>query len=747
MKFFTLPVVIILTAGFANVTAQSKDSQKYRKESEEMRKTVWAWDMPQFKATNVPAEYAKASKVVLAQHTELTADSKSKIVYTGFAFGAKKELSISEVVREMVKLNDKTAIDDYSELSFTQFEKRSAFFGSNKVTAFVGVRIIKPNGKVTEINADDIVLTKDESKEKKAKLAIPDLEPGDIIDYFIATEKLLENDFSTKVYNVILFDEAPILSLSFHGQLGKKFAVDYRSYNGAPDLKVSKNDDKDIIIDVVKKNIPPFETALWVAPGLQLPFIRMNISLGLRGPAGRDANKPGEINKLTVSDEGINEKISHLASGYNNNYRLKVARWQFKEIVDDAEKKAKQMNLRFKDMSDKERAALLFYTFRYNKFLNFDISLLSKKIDIGNYRFDNNAINLYCILKAADIDASMLLSASRTGVRMNEAMDGDDINVATFLTGTPDYLDLEYVYDAPFVVPAQVEGLTDTKKLTFSDKSASAKSIETGPKVPVSSSYANAHIENLKLSLSADKNNIAVERSTTLKGLNKVDAQRALILYEDFYEEERKAFNDEKTLIESLEDDKKSKKYVDEVQSAFAGARKNQKDAFLEEAKGWFEQDITGLKNCKTDTLGVRHTAPNFVYSSSFTIGNLVKKAGNNMIVEIGKIEGQPLIIKNEQRKREIDAYMPYARSIEYNIEFEIPDGYTVEGLQALNKNVTNDAGFFIVEASATKNLVTVKIKKHYLHNFEPSKNWDKLVEFTDAAGDWANSKLLLKKG
>ncbi|MDQ6844230.1 MAG: hypothetical protein M3Z92_07750 [Bacteroidota bacterium] len=36
--------------------------------------------------------------------------------------------------------------------------------------------------------------------------------------------------------------------------------------------------------------------------------------------------------------------------------------------------------------------------------------------------------------------------------------------------------------------------------------------------------------------------------------------------------------------------------------------------------------------------------------------------------------------------------------------------------------------GFFIAEASATEKIVTLKIKKHYLHNFEPSKSRDKIL-------------------
>jgi len=214
MKLFMLSAAVFFSAAFTTVNAQSKDDEKYRKQSEEMRKIVWAWDKPQFKVKNVPQQYTNASKVIIAHHTELTADSKSKFAFYGLGFGPKKEQTLTEVVREMVKVNDKNAVTDYSELSFTQFERTSGFYTSDKTTSYVGVRVIKSN----------------------AKVAIPDLQPGDILDYFIATEQNLTNDMSNKPYRVLLFDDAPILSLSFHAQLGKKYAIEYRSYNGAPEI-------------------------------------------------------------------------------------------------------------------------------------------------------------------------------------------------------------------------------------------------------------------------------------------------------------------------------------------------------------------------------------------------------------------------------------------------------------------------------------------------------------------------------
>lgn len=756
MKSFLLSVTVIISTIFTPANAQTREAEKYRKESEDMRKQVWAWNKPQFKVRNIPAQYANASKVVLAHHTELTADSKSKFAFYGFAFGLKKEEAISEVVRKMVKINDKNAVADFSEISFTQFQKTSGFFAIEKTTSYVGVRIIKPNGTIKEINADDIVLTKDESAVKKAKVAIPDLQPGDIVDYFIATQQFVTNDLGTKPYQVLLFDEAPVLSLSFHAQLGKKFAIQYRSYNGAPELIVSKNDDKDIIVDVEKTDIAPFETALWVAPGMQLPFIRMNIALGYKGLGSKmlDSKKPGEVSKKTNNEEYIEDKASSLSISYYNGYWMKAAKKEFDNIEDEAKKKLKQNKINFKDLSDEDKAATLFYTLRFTKFLNFDINELTKKINISNYNYNGLGFVMFCTLKAAGLDPAILVSTNRTGYRLEEVMNADDLESTAYLTGPNKFLSMQSVYDVPFTAPAEIEGLTGNKSFTFDHpnaimsykKMAGLTNVDAGPNVPASSSDKNTHIENLKLALSAEKNNLLLHRSSTLKGYYKADVQKQLILYEDFYEEERKAFNDEKSLIEELEDGRKSKKYVDEVKSAFAEARKKQKDAFTKEAKDWFEQDIINLKDYKTDNLGVRHTSPDFVYSSTFNLEGLVKKAGNNIIIEIGKIQGQPLVVKQEQRKRTIDIYMPFARSIDYNIELQIPDGYSAEGIAALNKKVETEAGYFIAEANTTDKTVTIKIKKHYLHNFELAKNWDNMMLFMDAANEWVNAKLLLKK-
>ena len=757
MKIAQLLKIVCFTLLPVIALAQKQDAEKYRKASEEVRKQVWGWDKPQFKIKDIPSQYANASKVIIAQHTELSAESKSKFAFYVISFTVKKEQTISEVVREMVKLNDKTAVEEYSQISFTQLINHSGFFIKDKLTTYVGVKVIKPNGTVKEINADDIVLTKDETKEKKAKLAIPDLQPGDILDYFVATEQIVTNDFSTSTYDVALFDDAPVLSKSFHSQLGKKYSVEYRSYNGAPELQVDKNDNNEIIMDVEKKNMAPFETSLWVYPARQLPFIRMHIALGYKGLGSRfmGTKRPGEVLKNNDPDEYIEEKAKRLSETYFSGYWMQNAKRQYEDIEKDAKKKAKQMGQNFKDFSDVDKAALLYYTLRFTKLINFDIDNLAKTIYVGDNFYNGLAFPLFATFKAAGLDPAILVSAYRSGVRITELMDASDLTTTAYITNSNQFYSIRTVFDVPFEIPDEIEGMTGNKSFTFDNPKlmvASSKkieqltNIEAGPNVPVTEAGSNARIENLKLAITADKSKMEVKRRTVVKGHFKADLQRKLITYEDLYESERNSFKEEKSLVEELQDGKKSKKYVDEVVNAFAEARKKQKEASLKEVKDEFDQEITEFSNFKTESLGIRHTAPDFVYSSSFNLAGLIKKAGNNLIIEIGKIQGNPIKVKQEQRKRDIDIYMPYARTIEYNIELEIPDGYTVEGVDALKKKVTNETGSFITEATVSGKTVTIKVKKQYLHGTEPAANWDKILEFIDASNDWLNAKLLFKK-
>jgi hypothetical protein len=745
----------VLCSAYFSSFAQSKETIAYRKESEDMRKSVWAWENAKFKVRDIPQKYANASKIIIAHHTELTADSKSTVAFYGLGFGTKHKQNLTEIVREIVKLNDKNAVTEYSELSFTQFEKRSGFYTSDKTSTYLGVRVIKADGTVKEINADEVVLTKDAANEKQAKLAIPDLQPGDILDYFFATAQNTTNDFATKVYTLLLFDNAPVLSYSFHSQLGKKFAIEYRSYNGAPEITINKSAESDIVIDVQKNDMPPFETNLWVSATRQLPFIRMNISQGYKGmgSAAMGMSKPGEIKKIVNSQNALEEKSREFSMQYYNGYWIRANKTEYTSMEGLAKVYAKQMGVDYKTMSRDEKAALLFYTARFYWFMRFHIDDLESKMNLGSKRFDGFPFSMFALLKAADLDPAIMIYEDRTGFRMNEAMNGSDLGAVAYLPGTNKYFSMTSVFDVPFTTPASAEGAKSTKSFTFDHpamvgpaKIGNLTEVAPGPNVTTSKSADNARIEKLQISFTAGQTSLSVKRNTTLKGHYKLDEQTKLVVYEDIMDYESKVFKQKQLLLDEIASSKSGKKYINELRNAFAEARKKQKDAFLKEAKDWFEQEVTELQDYRIDNPGIRHTAPDFVYSSNFQLGGLVKKAGNNIIVEIGKIQGTPLVIKEEQKKRALDVYMPFARSIEYHLEIAIPEGYTAEGVAALNSKVQNETGYFITEANSNGQTVSIKIMKHYLSSYEPLQNFEKILAFVNASSEWTNAKLLLKK-
>ena len=755
MKFILIKLCLITFSFlFPLLVFSQKDVKKYKEEANAMRKDVWEWNKPEFAVRNIPAEYSNASKVVIARHIEINADSKKKAKLTMGGLGMYRQLMLTEIAREAVKINDKAALSDYSEIEFTQIEKRSGFFIDQTTMVYIGVRVIKGDGKVVEINADDIVLTKDEKRQKEAKLAIPDLQVGDIVDYFLAKQKNMEQLTTNTIssYAFSLYDDVPVLHYSIHCEFGKKYAIEYRLYNGAPDFKNTTTDQDDNVLDLVKKNIPAYaESNLWTSPYRQLPMIRMNVMVGYKGMfAGRlNAREPGKIYKDQNTAEfvedlknGIVEQRRYILKNVGTQYNMSFVVWD-----------------RFKDLkkNNKNRPldsimAEAYYLHRFSSFLDpYNFSKIETYIDLPKSGVEENA-NIYRyggLLKEIDVDNQLVSITSRSGPEFKDIMGVGDINYMISAQGAkPIFFGVTDIFSPAFYVPYYFENTDKVITLdTKGPKNLNPKSFDQAfTKIPASNADQNLHIEKLDVAISPDAGNVQVNRRTLLKGHYKSNVQKQLILYEDYYETERKNLGLKKSMIEELQSEKRWKKFGEELKIAFDQARSKHKDAFVAEAKEWFEQEVIDMADHKVEELGIRHTNPDFIYSSKFKMGGLVKKAGNNLILEVGKLQGSPLKINSDQRKRTLDVYMPFARSIQFDINIEIPDGYTVEGVDALNKKVENGTGSFIAEATTTGKMIIIKAKKSYTHAFEPAANWEKLLAVIDAANDWGNSKILLKK-
>lgn len=747
--FFLLAIVPIIALTQKN-KVEEKETAKYNVGAETIRKEVWAWNKPEFAVRKVPAEYANASKVILARHIEINFDSKLTTGANGFLVLLYRELMATEILRELVKINDKSAIDDYSEISFKQIERRGGLFLDKITNIYVGVRVLKPDGNIKEINTDDFVLTKNESKIKEAKLAIPDLQVGDIIDYFVCKQTSMPKGMSgLPFYNFTLFDDAPILHYSIHGEFGKKYAIEYRCYNNAPDFKISKGDDKENILDLVLKNVPPYSGFdFWTSSYRQLPMIRMGFHVGTLGPIGDGFNprKPGTVYRNVETEEFIRDELNLIAR--KQFYEHGEYGWSMPPILTEY---YKGLYKNKKNISIDSFAAELFYIFRFDDLFQFDLE--NDKIDEvlarlqRPYILSHYSLEMSKYFKQFELSNDKVLVTAQQGPRMNEILSTRDINYLVVIKAAkPLFFSFYDAFSPAFYIPHEFENATsavavNTKSLKTLDMHRFERS---SIDIPGSGAEQNKRVEKLQINFDIDK--LQISRTTILKGHFKSDIQKKLVLLEDYYNEEKKVFSLGSSLIDYLKRNKSAATFAEELETAFSLAKKHQRESFLAESREWYDQEITDFTDHKLENLGLRHSNPDFVYSSKFKIAGLVKKAGNNFIIEVGKLQGSPLKIDDEQRKRTLDVYAPFPRSFEYDFSFQIPPGYSVEGVKELNRRVENETGYFIAEATTDGKMVTIKVRKSYNHAFEPASNWNKMLAFIDAANEWTNAKLLLKK-
>lgn len=89
---------------------------------------------------------------------------------------------------------------------------------------------------------------------------------------------------------------------------------------------------------------------------------------------------------------------------------------------------------------------------------------------------------------------------------------------------------------------------------------------------------------------------------------------------------------------------------------------------------------------------------------------------------------------------------MGFPRAFENEIVFTIPEGFSVSGLDKLNKKVENETGGFTSTAEVQGNQLVIKTLKYYKNYYEPNTNWNKMIQFLDAAYQFTQEKVLLKK-
>jgi len=730
--------LLITTALFA------QDNIPYAEKARQIQKDVWGNAAPEFKLTTVPANLANESAVILARSFSLQRTSKPRIKFMLITAGVTAKTVKLTTFHERVKINDKVALEGFSTLEYQKKLDQSRSFLFNKFAnvhdTYIGAKIIKPNGTETIVNTGEEVLLKDEQKDQKGKLAIPGLQVGDILDYYISNTDITEtgegNSFRDNDNLFLLTDEYPVVYYSLDFQYNKKIHVQYIAANGAPRFEESNNDAGDLLMSLKLRNLPKYQSTFWASPLRQYPYLEVGSSYG------------SKMNTMFGYDYESNPNASRFE---NNEIGFEGT---FKEYpgFDDIEKKLKDYFGSHKNLKNAPLDSVLKVLYDQWKFDVF-CSYSGKELeDIGemNYRQAQSrhaASIMSMMLTDLNIDNSVVLVASRNSNSLENVYNADDMSALLLInTSTPYYLCFDDVVTHFNEIPGRFQG----EKVTVlypKRHNAQKYSFQAGETtLPVAPAADNAVEENLQVSLlPSNAQKLKIIRTVKERGELRHSDQKLLLPVQDI-DGGYQALAKGETLEKRLKKYPETKKMVDDFTFSFNKEKGDMIKNFTAEIKNKFEQDPEQVQDAKIMNTALENTDPVFQFGASFVLNNLVKKAGNNYIIDAGKLTGGFYKLEDKDRKRSIDIYMPCARSFKYTISIAIPPGYSAKGMEEMNVKKVNKTGSFASSAVVSGNNVIISVTRVYNNNFEKVADWPLLVNILDTASDFNTRKILLEK-
>jgi hypothetical protein len=715
--------ILIILLSFCGSTASAQDAA-------EIKTLFWGAADTYKSAGTIPDKWKNESAVVIYKN----------INYDFHKYGSSVTYITS--VRKRIKLLDQAAVAEFSEFSFKDSFQSSKGRGSNWMdgTNIMGVKVIKPDGSEKEVNIDEEAVTMDEGK----KIAIANLEPGDILDfYYHSTEPFKsKEEYGFEPVEATLGDEYPIMNLKITFKTEDDFFVNFNTYNSAPELKeISPAGSAERRYELTASDIEKNDFPRWFYPLAELPSYKFQVYFArsgkFEGRASAFLPKEESAIKKTVSKEDV--------LGYYE-----------KKFWPEGDLKAINQFLKSHTFaSDEEKVKEVYYYTRHQYYTRYVEAFVLKEAQILDlfFLYGTNAVfftserqfinHFMAFLRQQEIDYDIMVGTDRENGPIKDLLiEGNAVVLLRVNTQNPVYLQFFTPFTNADQISAPLEN-SDAYLLKVS-KGKKVTDIET-VKLPLSTWKDNVSIEKVNVTLSGDFSALDVTRESSQYGHNKDYDQDDKMYFFDFVQEDFDKY-ETPPILEALGNKKKIAQYTKEFDALKSKLRDKQKEAFEKSAEEefGFEIDDHALEITNTGRFG---KADPFTIKESFTVkNNLLKKAGPNYIFEIGRLIGQQAQLEEKEYKRKNNIYTPFPRSFDEEIVLTIPEGYTVAGLDKLNKRVENATGGFISTAKVEGNRLIIKANKYYSNYFEPNANWKDMVAFLDTAYQFTQEKILLKK-
>ena len=221
----------------------------YTRYADAVRRRVWSMPLPSFQLTTAPEAFADSGSVILAKYAEFNilnqnnswpfASMLGLIGAVGSAIAYKNSPHSSELCRVRVLLNNQESVSRWSTLA--GYQPCMHLWDAGR--SVVGVRIVKPDGSICEVNVDDVmeaILLKKIWVPRSQPLTITGLQVGDILDVFYFNEEVLD-ELRSGSYTIDFADGEPTLDIIYRVATMSAYHTDFESLHM---LKVRRGYDR-----------------------------------------------------------------------------------------------------------------------------------------------------------------------------------------------------------------------------------------------------------------------------------------------------------------------------------------------------------------------------------------------------------------------------------------------------------------------------------------------------------------------
>lgn len=707
-------VFSILLVQLLTLSVNADEKADYLKLAQKVRQEVWSSTPADFQKRTVPDRYKNASAVILSYYRELSTDYYRKATADlVLNLRLTRQIDCTDMERMLIQINDKKALKDYSEFTFKTKSRKWTWGYHHKTQTVLGIRVIKKNGNVQEVSLDDYVDVKEGKNDKdlSQKIAVPGLEVGDCIDVFSLDQIDTQEQQLDPFYFVLRQDE-PVLYTKVHCVLDQSLATVYRTMNGAPDFTQTTDKDKNAVLDMVMDKPIDAESSIWYNSLEQSPFIEMYITptkskVAVVENAMRKKGVRGNPDVTPILQDDWKLLKSYVSKGGYSPAGLPST---YKSVFKSAKKEG---------MSAEEKADRI-YSFEY--------------VSSGSSQRAFNTVANY--LRKLGVEIEMGITTPFGALPVDKLINYNSTSWFFRLKGT----DVYYFPGTYPKVASEIPYIYQGRKAYMQDS-------EEQITIPVSQAEDNKSVTDMVVKLDGTK--LDISRKVTYSGEQKMYGQSLV--------------SPDNTLFGSSQleaywrylkyDDKDpyscyTKKESAELKGAFNEFRKNAIDPFKAEISSYHDADPVQVGGYGVDCVGIRRDSSNFVYHVDYVMDGMVKRAGNNYLLSVGKLIGSSLKLEGKDRERIDDVWRKMAFVDEWNIEIPLPQGYKVsaEALKKIETSVANECGEFTVKATAGNESVKVYVRKCFAHRVEPVSNWSKLLALVDACSAFADKQMVIAK-